>query len=265
MSAGTTERVAAGEQPDAPAAPPARRKRKLWRILAIVVGSLVVLALAGYTAFLLYFGPDRPEQWEGRVADIEKTLLTDDAQGAVLLTGSSYFEYWTSSGDDLAPLDTVNVGIGGTKIGEQIHYIDRLVTPFQPSALVVYAGSNDISGLPFFSKTADQVVPKVQEYVELVHERFPDLPVYYVAITEAPSREGVRGEIQEANRQLAEWADETGEITFIDTAPALLTSDGEIDGSIFGSDRLHLNDEGYEMFAAAIREVLVEDLAPSAD
>lgn len=59
-----------------------------------------------------------------------------------------------------------------------------------------------------------------------------------MAITEAPIRKGVRGEIQKANRMLSDWADDTGEITFIDTAPTLLTPSGEIDGSLFGSDRL---------------------------
>lgn len=80
-----------------------------------------------------------------------------------------------------------------------------------------------------------------------------------MAITEAPIRKGVRGEIQKANRMLSDWADDTGEITFIDTAPTLLTPSGEIDGSLFGSDRLHLNDKGYEKFAAVIRAALGAD------
>jgi len=233
--------------------------------VAIVVGSLVALwAVAGVGA-LLYFGPDRPEKYAARVGEIVDAQQASGAQGMVLLTGSSFFENWTTSGDDLAPLETLNVGIGGTRIGDQIHYVDQLVTPFAPRALVVYAGSNDIGGMPFFTKTADQVVPKVKEYVALARSRFPELPIYYVGIVESPSREGVRGEIQDANRQLAEWAAETGEITFIDTAPALLTEDGAIDGSLFGSDRLHFNDAGYSKFAAAVRDVLVPDLSSPVD
>lgn len=137
---------------------------------------------------------------------------------------------------------------------------DRLVFPFNPRALVVYAGSNDISGIPFFSRRAEQVVSKVKEYVSLVHVRCPGLPIFYVAITEAPLREKVRDEIQKANRLLSEWAEETGEITFIDTAPALLTPDGDIDDSVFSDDRLHLNNQGYERFAAAISAVLLPAL-----
>lgn len=111
------------------------------------------------------FGPDRPGIFEGKVDDLEQRVMNPAPQDVVLLTGSSYFELWKTSDRDLAGLNTVDVGIGGTRIGDQIHYFDRLVRPFNPSAVVVYAGSNDISGLPFFSRTADEVVPRVKEYV----------------------------------------------------------------------------------------------------
>lgn len=243
-----------------PTVRPARaRGRRIGRIVVVVVSCLVVLVVLAVAVLLAVFGPDRPGLFEGKVADLEQRLMDPAPQGVVLLTGSSYFELWKTSGEDLAGLNTVNVGIGGTKIGDQIHYFDRLVRPFNPSAVVVYAGSNDISGLPFFSKTADEVVPRVKEYVSLIHDAYPEAPVYYVAITEAPIRKGVRGEIQKANQMLSDWADESGEITFIDTASTLLTSSGEIDGSLFGGDRLHLNDKGYEKFAAVIRQALGEE------
>lgn len=236
------------------------RKQRIRRVVLLILGILVAFVVISATTMLLLWGPDRPEQYEDKVADLEERLMDPAPQGVVLLTGSSFFEMWETSAEDLDGIDTVNVGISGTKIGDQIHYLDRLVFPFAPRALVVYAGSNDISGFPFFSKTADQVVPRVQEYVSLVHEEYPGLPIYYVAITEAPIRETVRPEIQAANRMLSTWAEETGAITFIDTAPTLLTPDGGIDESIFLDDRLHFNERGYEKFASAIRDALLPDL-----
>nr|WP_276584336.1 GDSL-type esterase/lipase family protein [Brevibacterium permense] len=177
-------------------------------------------------------------------------------QDVTLLTGSSYFELGETSPEDLEGLDTVNVGIAETKIGDQIHYLDRLVVPFRPRALVVYAGSNDISGFPFFSNPAEEVVTLVKKYVALVHGQFPNFPIYYVAITEAPIRQGVREEIQQANQMLSDWADQTGEIAFINTASALLTPSGDIDSPLFRADQLHLNAEGYAKFAAVISDAL---------
>lgn len=252
-----------------PPAPPVarlglRRNRtrvsRVGRIIFVSIGILMALIVSAAGVLLLIIGPDRPGQFERRVESLKKRLMNPAPQDVVLLAGSSYFELWDTSSRDLEELNTVNVGIGGTKIGDQIFYLDRVVFPFNPRALVVYAGSNDINGFPFFSKTADEVVPRVKEYVSLVHKKFPNLPVYYVAITEAPIRTRVREEIQNTNRMLAAWAEQTREITFIDTAPALLTSSGDIDPSIFRGDRLHLNEKGYEKFAAVIRSALIPDL-----
>lgn len=195
-----------------------------------------------------------------RVSALEDKFGHVYPEGVVLLAGSSLIERWTTSAEDLAPLQTVNVGIGGTKIGDQREYLDRLVTPFKPRALVLYAGSNDINGIPFLSKRALDVVARIKDYIHEVMFRFPGLPVFYVAITEAPIRSGVRDQIQEANRLLREWADASGDIVFIDTSPALLTASGDIDSSLFGNDRLHFNQSGYTVFAETIREALFASL-----
>ena len=102
--------------------------------------------------------------------------------------------------------------------------------------------------------------PRVASWEDL-HARLPEARLYYVAITEAPVRAGVRDQIQAANDLIAEYADSTDFVTFIDTAPSLLTPDGEIDSTLFGSDALHFNSLGYEKFAAAIRQVLIRDLS----
>lgn len=237
-----------------------RRTRRGVRVTLLVAGVLVVALAAGSVGALAYFRSDRPQAYEERVRAFERDLMPPASRGIVLLAGSSYFDNWETSDTDLSPLETVNVGIGGTKIGEQIAFIDRLVVPFAPRALVLYAGSNDINGLPLMSGDPESVVDRVKEYVRIAHDRLPEMTVYYVAITEAPVREKVRDDIRLANSLLEEWAQKSGEIIFIDTAPALLTPEGEIDESIFLDDRLHLNPEGYEKFSAVIRERLLADL-----
>lgn len=224
---------------------------------ASVAGAAVLAAVGAAAAF----AADVPFLYRSRVAAVEKRFHDKRPQGAVLLTGSSFIERWATSEHDLAPLDTINVGIGGTKIGDQAAYVDRLVLVFRPRAVVIYAGSNDINGAPIFSKKAADVAPRVQRYLEYLHGALPSAPLFYIAITEAPQRERVRGEIQEANRLIAEFAASTDYVTFIDTAPTLLTETGEIDRSLFGDDTLHFNEAGYARFASAVRPVLLEALA----
>ena len=237
-----------------------RRPHRRRRVILIALASVLTLSLIGGGVTLYVLGADNPALFEGKVSEVESRFADGYPQGEIILTGSSFFERWSSSDEDLAPLDTINVGIGSTKIGDQAAYVDRLVTPFHPRAVVVYAGSNDISGLPFFTKQGDDVAARVISYLDDLHQTLPEARLYYVAITEAPIRVGVRAQIQLANGLLAEYAKSTDFLTFIDTSPELLTPEGEIDATLFGSDNLHFNTLGYEKFSQAIRPILIEDL-----
>ncbi|HWU30546.1 MAG TPA: GDSL-type esterase/lipase family protein [Microbacterium sp.] len=238
-----------------------RRCPRRLTVVAVswVIGAAAALCAIGGLVMLWWFGRDDPRQYEGQVDAVEKRFADGHPQGGVLLSGSSFFEYWEDSTADLAPLHTTNIGIGGTKVADHLAHFDRMVVPFHPRALVLYIGSNDISGIPLFTKSAQETVSLIDEYIARVRAELPDTRIYYVAITEAPSRARVRDEIRAANRMLAERAERSGDFVFIDTAPALLTADGSIDGSLFRADRLHFNEKGYARFAAAVRAGLAPE------
>jgi lysophospholipase L1-like esterase len=227
--------------------------RRRLRTAAAVSGSLFAAAAVAAAAVLYRMGHDKPSWYAARVRAIPERFPDGLPQGNVLLTGSSYMEFWETSAKDLAPLDTVNIGIGGTKIGDHRAYIAEMIVPFAPRALVVYAGSNDINAIPFLSKSCARVAELVLDYVDAVQRRLPGLPIHYVAITEAPIRARVRAEIQHANRLLKAAAEKRDDFHFVDTAPALLGVDGHIDDTLFRKDRLHLDTNGYAIFASVVR------------
>jgi lysophospholipase L1-like esterase len=234
---------------------PTSRARRAWGAVGGVAAVLAAVSALAAARMLQVLGADSPRRFESQVADIERTFEGDADRGKVLLSGSSFFERWTTSTEDLAPLDTENIGIGGTKVGDHLHFFDRMVLPRAPRALVLYIGSNDISGLPIYTKTAEETVALVLDYVRAARRALPGTRVYYVAITEAPARARVREDIRRANSLLAAAASSEG-FTFIPTADDLLREDGEIDGSLFGPDHLHFNEKGYTAFAAAVRRGL---------
>lgn len=252
--------------PDPPRDGRAVRRRRLMRrgksvrIAIPLVAGVMGLAAAGVVGAAIRFGADIPSLFAKKVKEVEQRFPEGRPQGAVVLTGSSFFQRWETSVADLSPLETINIGISATKIGDQAAYVDRLVVPFQPRAVVVYAGSNDMNAIPLFSKRGSEVATRVQTYLATLHDRLPHAKLFYVAVTESPSRGRVRGDIQVANSLLADYARATDYVTFIDTAATLLTETGGIDESIFGPDRLHFNDKGYDKFAAAIRPVLMDQL-----
>jgi lysophospholipase L1-like esterase len=52
------------------------------------------------------------------------------------------------------------------------------------------------------------------------------------------------------------WAGRQRALTFIDVEPAMLDADGVVRGELFKSDRLHMNDAGYAIWAELLRPVL---------
>ena len=65
-------------------------------------------------------------------------------QGAILITGSSSIRRWhPSMKADLAPLTVIPRGFGGSAMADVLHFVDRLVIPYAPRAVVIYEGDND--------------------------------------------------------------------------------------------------------------------------
>ena len=199
---------------------------------------------------------ENPEQYLEQVVAVEARLAGCDLAGVVLLSGSSIMEQWQTSAADLTPLASVNIGIGGTRIFDHITYFPRLVRPFNPRALVIYAGSNDINGVPGVSKSGEQTAALALEYLRLVRTHFPSLPLFYVSIIEAPCKTALFGEIRAANRLIAAFMRAQPNMHFIDCSAALLNPAGAPDRSLYQQDMLHLLPAGYARWAACIRASL---------
>ena len=51
--------------------------------------------------------------------------------GAILVTGSSSIARWRTMEADLAPLTVIPRGFGGSAMADVLHYVDRLVIPYE--------------------------------------------------------------------------------------------------------------------------------------
>jgi hypothetical protein len=52
---------------------------------------------------------------------------------------------------------------------DSTRYVDRIVVPYSPRIVVVYAGDNDIMGTP-----SEQIVIAFERFVRAVHAKLPD-------------------------------------------------------------------------------------------
>ena len=69
----------------------------------------------------------------------------------------------------MAPIPVVQHGFGGAKLNDVAHYAQRLVSNYQPRAVVVFAGTNDVH--PGATKSPDVLLKIYQDFVNTVQER----------------------------------------------------------------------------------------------
>ncbi len=146
----------------------------------------------------------------------------------------------------------------GPNINDAVHYADRIVSAYKPAAVVVFAGTNDIT--PGEVKTPDQLLISYQQFLGKVRADNPTLPIYFIAITPSPMRWEVWPPAQAANSAIRDYSESTSGLFYVDTGPALMNADGEPDAENYAIDTLHLSDKGYSVWISMIRPILVRNL-----
>ncbi len=193
-----------------------------------------------------------PTIWEDVIAAFE---AEDEAEAppedALLFVGSSSIRLWDTLKEDMAPMPVIRRGFGGAKLGDCIHYVDRIVTPYTPKALVVFCGTNDIAGDN--PKSAETVFEMYKEFVGKVHADLPGLPIYFIAISPTKSRWVHRDIVANTNELVKTYSEQHETLHYIDTASALLDENGESREELFIDDKLHLNADGYAVWTSIIR------------
>jgi lysophospholipase L1-like esterase len=188
----------------------------------------------------------KPEQWK---ADIDRFTQADAAQppppGAVLFVGSSSIRLWTTLAEDFPGLPTINRGFGGSELADSVFYADRIVLPYRPRVVVLYAGDNDLWG----GKTPETVLADFRAFRATVHAALPESRIIYLAIKESPSRVRVREQIRRTNRLIAADCAATPQCEFIDVATPMLAPDGGFRPELFRDDQLHLSAAGYAIWS----------------
>jgi lysophospholipase L1-like esterase len=196
---------------------------------------------------------------------IEKFLKEDKRNpppsNGVLFTGSSSIRFWDSLEQDMAPYPVINRGFGGSMIHQVLHYVDKIILPYQPAAIFLYAGENDIAGLWVTRRhSAEEVCENFQMFCQRVHEQLPDTPIYYISIKPAKRRQKYWPEMQRANQMIDDFCDNDQRLRYIDIVPAMRNDAGQIRTELFTYDGVHLNEQGYAVWTQVIRP-FVEELA----
>lgn len=176
--------------------------------------------------------------------------------GKVLLYGSSFFAFWgyeRAKQQWLAEgkLQVVNHGFGGATVEELLYYYHRLVLPYQPSAVVLRTGHNDV-----WECSAQEAMFLTQRLIDWLKNDFPGIPVVALKAFDHPSGlEKNRISLHRYNDMLDAAAEKDPQLYTVDLNPFFYQSSadwgtGQNFRDVFREDGLHLTDGGYEEMAA---------------
>jgi lysophospholipase L1-like esterase len=188
-------------------------------------------------------------QWEADIKKFEETdRLNPPPKNGLLFLGSSSIRLWSSLQDDFPNTKVINRGFGGSKLADSTYYVDRIVVPYAPKMVVLYAGDNDIAG----GMTPQQVFEDYKAFVKDVSRKLPRTKIAFISIKPSPARQTLLSKMKEANELIKSYVEGNKLLVYIDVFTPMLGSDGNPRPELFGPDKLHMNQEGYKLWRSVV-------------
>lgn len=193
-----------------------------------------------------------------RYADVFREFHVEDSlqkskPGSILFIGSSSFRMWRNVHEAFPDKQIINRGFGGSTLEEVIQYAGKLIFPYKPKQVVIYAGENDIAA----NVPAEEVCKRFETLHKLIRKEDRKVPIAFISIKPSPSREKFLPEVHKANRMIKDFISKKKNTVFIDVVPLMLNADGSFKEELFLKDRLHMNQKGYDFWIQAIAPHLI--------
>ena len=188
--------------------------------------------------------PLAAKDWEKDIAALEaKAAKAEYARGGYLFVGSSSIRMWDLK-KSFPELATINHGFGGSELSDSIQYANRIVIPFQPKVVFLYAGDNDIGN----GKSAEVVVKDFVTFAATLRAALPETQVVFLPIKPSLKRWALWPEMKKANSEIEMFTRTMAHLHYLDTVTPMLGADGKPMAELFKSDGLHMTEKGYVLW-----------------
>ncbi|QJD96839.1 GDSL family lipase [Mucilaginibacter robiniae] len=193
--------------------------------------------------------------YEDDVKQLEQNRLKLNYEPETLFYGSSTLRLWENLYQDFATLKPVNLGFGGSTLAACVWFFDRIMKPYQPQRLVVYAGDNDLGD----DRHPEEVFIFFKQLVVQIRERFGiHLPCYFISLKPSISRWNLADQFVYTNQLIQdEIARNQNHWQFIDIFKPMLNGASQPDKALYADDGLHLSAQGYEIWKSVIGKAIL--------
>jgi len=167
----------------------------------------------------------------------------------LLFLGSSSFRLWKTFDQDLKGLPVFNRGFGGSTLEDALYYFDRMVVKYQPSWIFLYEGDNDLAK----DQSPEFIEKEFIEFSNRVKNQLPKTKIVFVAARPSIARVAMVDKQKDLNSRIERFVKGKKNLFYLDMHSPFYLADGSLMQDIFVSDKLHLNEKGYVIFASKIR------------
>ncbi len=218
----------------------------------ILIFVLLFLSVS-YAAFAQSAKYEREKIWDDEINSmLEIDKRQTPPENAVLFVGSSSLRLWKTINRDFPKLTFINRAFGGSELEDVNFYAPRIIFPYKPKTIVLYAGDNDINS----GKSAEQVLADFKNFVEIVRRDLLKTKILYISIKPSVARINLLPELQKANRLIEAETKKLKNVEFVDVASKMLDSEGKPLTDIFLEDNLHMNAKGYAIWRDVLSKYL---------
>ena len=188
-------------------------------------------------------------KWEKEIAAYEQSdLVRPPPKGALLFTGASTIQRWTTLAQDFPQWQVINRGFGGSEIVDATHFAARIIFPYAPRILYLRSGGNDL----WRGRSVEQIFGDFKEFVAVVHAKLPDTDIVFISLSPSIARWKQAEKEKSLNTLIADYIKGKPHLRFIDTYDMVLGSNGQPRAELFVADKLHFSPEGYKLLAARV-------------
>jgi lysophospholipase L1-like esterase len=173
--------------------------------------------------------------------------------GSVVFVGSSIFHRWTNLAAHMAPLPVVNRAFDGAQTTDMLRIIDSVLRE-RPKVVVYYCGSNDVSA----GQPAPPIFDRIHEFFTRARTAMPATRLVFVSVIRAPEKRDRWQVVDEVNRRVRAFADDTKQLHYVDVNPVLFNNDGTAKAELYLSDQLHFRPAAYDELTRILKPVLME-------
>jgi len=187
--------------------------------------------------------------YEEEVQRVEKEITKLNYHPELLFYGSSSIRLWETLYDDFKICRPVNLGFGGSTLEACVFFFERIMEPYNPSHLIIYAGDNDLGD----GKKPQEVHSYFIQLCEAAHKCFGKVPLSYISIKPSLSRWQINDVIKYTNKLIHQTIQKHKQyMHFVNVYDSMIGADGMPLPQLYVDDGLHLSAEGYAIWKTVL-------------